>query len=125
MVPYLPVVGLEAWISTAITCGKSLNGKLILTSRRYIYFQQMFSKFVKKMYIFCFILLFTSSSPCRKEQFTVLGFSVFLAGLRALCMTKLHSYHRFRLIDATDRDITSLSGYSQIRRGLKINKAVN
>ena len=30
------------------------------------------------IYIFCFILLFTSSSPCRKDQFAVLYFSTSL-----------------------------------------------
>ena len=32
----------------------------------------------KYIYIFCFILLFTSSSPCRKDQFAVSYFSTIL-----------------------------------------------
>ena len=30
---------------------------------------------IQKIYIFCLVLLFTSSSPCRKDQFAVLWFS--------------------------------------------------
>ena len=32
--------------------------------------------YLNKIYIFCFILLFTSSSPCRKDKFTFSWFSV-------------------------------------------------
>ena len=38
---------------------------------RFVFHTEKLGKFVK-IYIFCFILLFTSSLPCDKDQFAVL-----------------------------------------------------
>ena len=80
----------QSSIPETIQCFYCHIFKFLFVTNFYFYFHFSFSpwrRFVFKpkywaiclnIYIFCFILLFTSSSPCRRDQFAVLYFSTSL-----------------------------------------------